>query len=154
MTGGGRKGSRGFPTAPLEKHIPIQRALNTNHIYKSTVSACFSRIKIAKFGCEYVVVALCVCVRRCFCPVATLCARKCSCGVCPRCFAALMRGKNSIRGLFGRFVVNFGRKGRRSIALNCDEIVAKVWFTVLRSEFSKNCFIFVNHIGHKVPQAQ
>ena len=46
------------------------------------------------------------------------------------------------------------RSERTENALNCDEIVAKVWFTVLRSEFSKNCFIFVNHIGHKVPQAQ
>ena len=119
MTGGGRKGSRGFPTAPLEKHIPIQRALNTNHIYKSTVSALFSLVSDA-FSRAF-------CVWRAVCRV---CLRVCSCGL-SRMFAVFS----------GEIVPKL-----------C-EIVLKLWFTVLRSEFSKNCFIFVNHIGHKVPRA-
>ena len=39
--------------------------------------------------------------------------RKCSRGVCPRCFAALKRGKNSIRCLFDCFRRISVRKGAR-----------------------------------------
>ena len=87
VTGVGRKGSRGFPTAPLEKGIPVQRALNTNHIYKSTVSACFSLVSDA--------FSRVLCVWRAVCRV---CLRVCSRGL-SRMFAHLF-------ARFARFVAN------------------------------------------------